>query len=69
MTNCHPVILLYLCEKYGLKCDILKDYVGNRIEILLKFGDNRKEVKESFLTVLNGDLEKFIMKTGTLIHI
>ena len=30
MVNCHPVISLYFCEKHGLKCDILKDYVENR---------------------------------------
>ena len=48
MVNCHPVISLYLCEKYGLKCDILKDYVANRDEILLKFGDNREQVRDVF---------------------
>ena len=66
MVNCHPVILLYLCEKHGLGCNILKDYVGNRDEILLKFGDNRKEVKETFLTVLNGGFKKIYNEGGDI---
>ena len=53
MVNCHPLILLYLCEKHGLKCNILKNYVENRDEILLSFGNNRKQVKEVFLSILN----------------
>ena len=53
MTNCHPVILLNLCQKNGLCCNILKNYVENRDLILDSFGD-RKSVKEMFLTILNG---------------
>ena len=47
MSNCHCRILLYLCEKYKLNCKILKSYVLNRGEILLKFGD-RKKLKNCF---------------------
>ena len=54
MVNCHPVILLNLCQKNKVKCNILKNYVENRDLILDSFGDNRKTVKELFLTVLNG---------------
>ena len=66
MVNCHPVILLYLCEKHGLKCDILKDYVENRDLILKSFGNNRKEVKEMFLTVLNGGFKKIYNEDGDI---
>ena len=59
MINCHPVILLYLSEKHGLKCDILKDYVENRDLILESFGDNRKQVKDASLSILNGGFRKF----------
>ena len=45
MINSHPVILLNLCQK---------NYVENRDLILDSFGDDRKEVKELFLTILNG---------------
>ena len=54
MVNSHPVILLVLCQKNGVPCNILKNYVENRDLILDSFGDNRKSVKEMFLTILNG---------------
>ena len=54
MVNCHPTILLHLCQKNNLKCNILKDYVENRDLILETFGDDRKIVKEMFLSILNG---------------
>ena len=58
MINCHPVILLNLCQKNKVKCNLLKNYVENRDLILDSFGDNKKEVKELFLTVLNGRFKK-----------
>ena len=58
MINCHPVILLNLCQKNKVKCNILKNYVENRNIILDSFGDNRKTVKELFLTILNGGFKK-----------
>ena len=54
MVNSHPVILLNLCQKNGIVCNILKNYVENRDLILNSFGNNRKSVKEMFLTILNG---------------
>ena len=54
MVNCHPVILLSLCEKNDITCNILKNYVENRDLILDSFGHNRKSVKEMLLTILNG---------------
>ena len=59
MINCHPVILLNICQKNKLKCNILKNYVENRNIVLDSFGDNRKTVKELFLTILNGGFKKF----------
>ena len=54
MVNSHPVILLNLCQKNGIACNILKNYVENRDLILDSFSNDRKEVKELFLTILNG---------------
>ena len=59
MVNSHPVILLNLCQKNKVKCNILKNYVENRNLILDSFGDNRKTVKELFLTILNGGFKNF----------
>ena len=54
MVNSHPVISLNLCQKNEIICNILKNYVENRDLILDSFGNNRKSVKEMFLTILNG---------------
>ena len=54
MVNSHPVILLNICQKNEVTCNILKNYVENRDIILDSFGNNRKSVKEMFLTILNG---------------
>ena len=54
MVNSHPVILSSLCQKNGIACNILKNYVENRDLNLDSFVDNIKSVKEMFLTILNG---------------
>ena len=54
MVNSHPVILLNLCQKNELSCNVLKNYVESRDLILDSFSNNRKEVKELFLTILDG---------------
>ena len=40
MVNSHPVILLNLCQKNEITCNILKNYVENRDLILDSFGNN-----------------------------
>ena len=62
MVNSHPVILLNLCEKNIVNCNILKNYVENRDLILDSFGDNRESVKELFLTVLNGGFKDSLFR-------
>ena len=54
MVNAHPVILNYLCKKNNVDCNILKNYIENRELILSSFSENRKSVKELFLSILNG---------------
>ena len=58
MINAHPVILFNLCQKNDIPCNILKNYIENRDIILESFGDNKKFVKELFLTILNGGFKK-----------
>ena len=58
MVNSHPVILLNLCQKNNVSCNILKNYVENRNLILDSLGNNRKSVKEMFLTILNGGFKE-----------
>ena len=54
IVNCHPVVLNYLCEKNNIDCSILKNYIQSRELILSSFSENRKIVKELFLSILNG---------------
>ena len=58
MVNSHPVILFNICQKNNISCNILKNYVENRELILNSFGNNRKSVKERFLTILNGGFKE-----------
>ena len=47
-------IINYLCKKNNVDCNILKNYIENRELILSSFGEDRKIVKELFLSILNG---------------
>ena len=58
MINSHPVILYNLCQKNNVSCKILKNYIQNRNIILESFGNNKKVVKELFLTILNGGFKE-----------
>ena len=58
MINAHPVILFNLCQKNDISCNILKNYIENRDIILESFGNNKKIVKELFLTILNGGFKE-----------
>ena len=58
IINSHPVILLNSCQKDKISCNIFKNYVENRDIILQSFGDNKKSVKEMFLTILNGGFKE-----------
>ena len=69
MINCHPTILLNLCQKNKIVCNILENYVQNRNIILDSFGDDKKSVKKMFLTILNGDLKRNTQKNLELIII
>ena len=69
IVNGHPTILLNLCQKNKVTCNILKNYVENRDIILDSFGDNKKSVKRLFLTISNGGLRINIQKTLELIII
>lgn len=58
MINCHPSLLLQYCKKNDIKCDNLEYYVINRDEVIKKIMNdyqlNKSDVKELFLSVMNG---------------
>ena len=66
MINSHPTILLNICQKNDISCNILKNYVENRDMILKSFGNNKKSVKEMFLTILNGGFKNQYSKNNNI---
>lgn len=60
IANCHPIILLKYCTDKNLKCDILKDYIGNRDryieDLIIKFNITKEDGKKIFLSILNGGI-------------
>ena len=58
INNCHPVLAVQLCDKYGIKCDALRDYVDHRDDYLTKcmqeFECDRDAAKTLFLRIMYG---------------
>ena len=60
IVNCHVVLLSQYCDKQGLKCKCLDDYVSNRNvrlqEIIDTFKTTRKVAKELILIMMYGGI-------------
>lgn len=58
IENAHPNFLYQYCNQKGIKCDNLEYYVKNRNTIIKEFTNkydlSRDDVKDIFLTLLNG---------------
>ena len=54
ITNCHPSLLLYLCEENDIYCDTLKNYILNRQNLLEKHNLDKFDI----LKALNTDFNK-----------
>ena len=54
MKNCHPVLLRYICNLYGIKCPELEYYVNHRDECLAEF-PSRTIGKKTYLVATNSD--------------
>ena len=57
ISNCHPVLLLYLCNKNNIPCTYLQKYVENRDSILAEICADKDEAKRVILCSIN-DSEK-----------
>lgn len=61
MDNCHPTILQWLCQRHGITCDALSEYVANRQkhkeELMEKTGKSKDDVKSLFLAAVNSQNE------------
>lgn len=54
IINCHPCLLLNLCQKLKIPVSALEQYVMNREQLLNSEKFSRSELKNIFLHVLNG---------------
>lgn len=54
IVNCHPVLLVHLCEKYDIECPSLRDFVCKRESIFKEIGEDRESLKIKFLKIING---------------
>lgn len=64
MINAHPVILLWLCDHFGIDCVHLSEYVKNREHHIADIIDlnpevTREHVKAIFLSINNGGLADY----------
>ena len=66
MIDCHPVILFNLCQKNKISCNILKNYIENKDMILDSFGADKKSVKKTFSTILNGGFKNIYSKDSKI---
>jgi hypothetical protein len=69
IVNCHIVLLSQYCDKNGLKCACLDDYVDNRNvrlqDIIHSFKTSRKIAKELILVMMyGGNVNDYCCKNG-----
>ena len=54
IVNCHPSLLVYLCEKKGIQCTTLKHYLSNRDELLKQHNLTKTDI----LIAINTDANR-----------
>jgi len=59
IKNCHPNILLFICENLNINCDILKKYCNNRDEFFRNNNLTKDVGKIVILSVINGGVEAY----------
>jgi len=61
-VNCGPTLLLNLCQKYTISCDLLSEYVLNRDHLLQEFEPfyTRDEAKQVITELMHGKSLKAI---------
>ena len=74
IVNCHLVLLAQYCDKNGLKCPCLDDFVSNRDarlqEIMDTFQIIRKVAKDLFLIMMyGGQINQYCCKKSFDIHV
>jgi len=54
MKNCHPNILLFICDNLNIPCEILRKYCNNRDEFFKENNLTKSVGKQLMLSILNG---------------
>ena len=54
MSNCHPVVLRYICHKHEIQCPHLEYYINHRDECLAEF-PSKSIGKNAYLVATNND--------------
>lgn len=56
IVNCHPILLLQMCQNNNIECELLKDYVENRDKYLKEtmesYEVSKDEAKRLFISLL-----------------
>ncbi len=53
ISNCHPSLLVYLCEENNIYCDTFKNYVLNRKNLLEKHNLDKFDILKALNTDIN----------------
>lgn len=54
MSNCHPVLLRYICQKHNIRCPNLEYYINNR-DLCLREFQTKAKGKTAYLIATNDD--------------
>ena len=58
IANCHPVLLVQLCDKFNIPCDEIRHYVNNRDDCLNRvmdlFACSKESAKNLFIRLMYG---------------
>tara|TARA_R110000824_G_scaffold204549_4_gene389330 strand:+ start:12265 stop:15183 length:2919 start_codon:yes stop_codon:yes gene_type:complete len=68
IVNCHPNILLNLCEAWEIPCEYLRKYVKGRALVIKKMmkvtGMTKDSCKKTFISIMNGGSYRAAAKEG-----
>ena len=59
IKNCHPNLLLFICDNLNIPCDILRKYCNNRDDFFKKNKLSKEQGKITFLSIINGGRKEY----------
>ena len=71
ISNCHPVLIVQMCEQHGLPCELLKRYIEQRSTLIAETGLKKSTFKKLFFSCVlyhpqctEGQLARKLKKFG-----